>query len=80
MSIVIWTTVFAVATAFWFSACWCVHFRWDADIRSRWREMISLPTILGASALGRARRVGVGVIGRQTAPLRYAFWRDQPRN
>jgi hypothetical protein len=52
MSIVIWTIVFAVATAFWFSAAWCVHFRWDSDIRSRWREMISLPVILGASAFG----------------------------
>jgi hypothetical protein len=52
MSIVIWTIVFAVATAFWFSAAWCVHFRWDSDIRSRCREMISLPVILGASAFG----------------------------
>jgi hypothetical protein len=46
MSILIWTTLFAVATA-----CWFLHFRWDSDTRSGWRQ-ISLPMILGASAYG----------------------------
>jgi hypothetical protein len=46
MSILIWTAVFAVATA-----CWFVHFRWDSDNRPGWRQ-ISLLMILGASAYG----------------------------
>jgi len=40
----IWTIIFAVATA-----CWFFHFRADSDNRSGWSQ---IPMILGASAYG----------------------------
>jgi hypothetical protein len=57
MSILIWTIFFPVATA-----CWFVHFRWDSDNRSGWRQDLSLLMILGASAYGFATTLVLHVL------------------